>query len=254
MRSTMVSPSATRPAMTRLAEARRSVAITVAPDRRGTPSITATLPSTWILAPRRTSSLTCMKRFSKIVSVTVAVPWAMQLSAMNWACMSVGKPGYSVVRKPWALSVAPPVLCTRMPPSTACTLAPASRSFSMTASRWSARPWRSTTSPPVAATAHRKVPASMRSATTRWVQPCSFSTPWMRMRLVPWPSIFAPMAISISARSEISGSCAAFSSTVSPSASAAAIMKFSVPVTVTMSVVMRAPFRRFHPAGSLAIM
>ena len=38
------------------------------------------------------------------------------------------------------------------------------------------------------------------------------------------------------------------------SASAAAILKFSVPVTVTMSVVMRAPFRRFQPAGSLAIM
>ena len=67
----------------------------------------------------------------------------------------------------------------------------------------------------------------------------------MRILLVPWPSIFAPMAISSSARSGISGSCAAFSSTVSPSASVAAISRFSVPVTVTMSVVMRAPFRRF---------
>ena len=66
----------------------------------------------------------------------------------------------------------------------------------------------------------------------------------MRMRLVPWPSILAPIAISISARSGISGSCAAFSSTVSPSASVAAISRFSVPVTVTMSVVMRAPFSR----------
>src|SRR6218665_1955523 len=103
MRSTAVWPSATKPAITRQADARRSVAITVAPDRRGWPSITATLPSTWIRAPRRSSSSTCMKRFSKIVSVTVAVPWAMQSRAMNWACMSVGKPGYSVVRKPWAL-------------------------------------------------------------------------------------------------------------------------------------------------------
>ena len=40
-----------------------------------------------------------MKRFSKIVSVTVAVPSAMASSAMNCACMSVGKPGYSLVRQ-----------------------------------------------------------------------------------------------------------------------------------------------------------
>ena len=33
-----------------------------------------------------------------------------------------------------------------------------------------------------------------------------------------------------------------------------AIMKFSVPVTVTMSVVMWAPLRRVQPCGSLAIM
>jgi len=74
------------------------------------------------------------------------------------------------------------------------------------------------------------------------------------MRLVPWPSIFAPILISISARSVISGSCAAFSSTVSPSARVAAIRKFSVPVTVTMSVVMRAPLSRVRPAGRRAIM
>ena len=52
--------TAARPAMTRLAEARRSVAMTVAPESCSTPSITATLPSIWIFAPRRTSSLTCM--------------------------------------------------------------------------------------------------------------------------------------------------------------------------------------------------
>ena len=80
MRSTMVWPSATRPAITRLAEARRSVAITVAPDSCSTPLTTASLPSTSIFAPRRTSSLTCMKRFSKIVSVIVDVPSAMQSS------------------------------------------------------------------------------------------------------------------------------------------------------------------------------
>ena len=84
--------------------------------------------------------------------------------------------------------------------------------------------------------------------------PCSRSTPSMRMRLVPWPSIRAPIAISISARSGISGSCAAFSSTVSPSASVAAISRFSVPVTVTMSVVMRAPFRRLALGDDVAVL
>ncbi|MCY1561139.1 hypothetical protein D9M68_983630 [compost metagenome] len=96
------------------------------------------------------------------------VPSATQLTVMNCACMSVGKPGYSVVRK----------LCAFMRPEArmrmkgpaalapASISAPASVSLSITASRCSARPQRSSTSPPVAATAHRKVPASMRSATT----------------------------------------------------------------------------------------
>ena len=39
-----------------------------------------------------------MKRFSKIVSVTRAVPSATQFTAMSWACMSVGNCGYSLVR------------------------------------------------------------------------------------------------------------------------------------------------------------
>jgi hypothetical protein len=47
-----------------------------------------------------------------------------------------------------------------------------------------------------------------------------------------------------------SGSRAAFSITVVPSARAAAIMRFSVPVTVTRSVVMRAPFSRLARAST----
>ncbi len=93
MRSITVSPSATSPAMTRLAEARRSVAITMAPVRRSTPCTSAVLPSISIFAPSRPSSCTCMKRFSKMVSVTNASPSATAFSAMNCACMSVGKPG-----------------------------------------------------------------------------------------------------------------------------------------------------------------
>ena len=51
----------------------------------------------------------------------------------------------------------------------------------------------------------------------------------MTMRLVPAPETFAPMRFRKSARSTISGSRAALSMTVSPSASTAAIIRFSVP-------------------------
>ena len=217
--------------------------------------MTATLPSTWILAPRRTSSLTCMKRFSKIVSVTVAVPWAMQLSAMNCACMSVGKPGYSVVRKPWALSVAPP---SALHADAAVHRLHGGAGFAQLFDDGievvGAAMAHGTTSPPWRPRRTGRCPlrcgrpprgGCSRAASRRpgcgcgWCRGLRSSRPW-RSASRPGRKSRAP--------------CAAFSSTVSPSASAAAIMKFSVPVTVTMSVVMRAPFRRFQPAGSLAIM
>ena len=58
-----------------------------------------------------------MKRFSKIVSAIVAVPLAMQSTAMNWACMSVGNAGYSLVRKLTAFRWPAPADRTRMKPS-----------------------------------------------------------------------------------------------------------------------------------------
>ena len=60
----------------------------------------------------------------------------------------------------------------------------------------------------------------------------------------------APIAVSSRARSGISGSRAAFSSTVVPSARVAAIMRFSVPVTVTRSKTIRAPFSRAARAST----
>ena len=50
-----------------------------------------------MLAPMRTSSCACMKRFSKMVSVTSEMPCAWVISAMYCACRSVAKPGYSSV-------------------------------------------------------------------------------------------------------------------------------------------------------------
>jgi len=66
---------------------------------------------------------------------------------------------------------------------------------------------------------------------------------------LPAPLIRAPMAKRHWARSTTSGSRAAFSSVVVPSARQAAIMRFSVPVTVTRSMTMRAPFSRFARAA-----
>jgi hypothetical protein len=54
----------------------------------------------------------------------------------------------------------------------------------------------------------------------------------------------APIAQRQRARSTTSGSRAAFSSTVVPSASVAAISRFSVPVTVTRSKPKRTPLSR----------
>ena len=58
-----------------------------------TPRMMAVLPSTRMSAPRRDSSLRCMKRFSKMVSVITPTPSATVLSAANCACMSVGNAG-----------------------------------------------------------------------------------------------------------------------------------------------------------------
>ena len=81
------------PAITSAAEARRSEAMTGAPFRPGCPSMIAVWPSTVMCAPMRCISCTCIRRFSKMVSVMVDVPSATVFMAVNCACISVGKPG-----------------------------------------------------------------------------------------------------------------------------------------------------------------
>ena len=66
----------------------------------------------------------------------------------------------------------------------------------------------------------------------------------MVSRSLPMPSIRAPMAFRQRARSPISGSRAALASTVRPSASAAAISRFSVAPTETNGNTMVAPRSR----------
>ena len=106
------------------------------------------------------------------------------------------------------------------------------------------------TSPRVMAAATSSVPVSIRSGMTVWSTPARRETPSIRMMSVPAPSMRAPIALSARARSSTSGSRAAFSSTVAPSASTAAMRAFSVPVTVILSKRTVAPRSRVARAST----
>ena len=89
-----------------------------------------------------------------------------------------------------------------------------------------------------------KVPASMRSAITRWSRGAISATPvtagwWCRR-----PRSTAPAALSASASWVTSGSTAQFSRIGSPSASTAAISTLQVPPTDEGSKRKRPPFSR----------
>ena len=114
-------------------EARRSVAITGAGVRLGRPRTMAMPPSTWMSAPILTSSGTCMKRFSNTVSEIRDDPSARHISAMNWACRSVGKPGKGSVVI--SVEVTVPVPATWMESQSSVTDTPASFSTSNSESR-----------------------------------------------------------------------------------------------------------------------
>ena len=215
--------------------------MTMAPDRLSTPWATALLPSIAISAPRRLSSWTCINRFSKIVSVIVALPLAMAFRTINCACISVGKAGYSEVVKLTGLGR--PAMLAAIQSGPISIFKPASLSLANKASKLSGRHCFTKISPPVTATAHKNVPASMRSGRIVCVVPCSRSTPSMTKRSEPRPTILAPIFTNNSAKLPTSGSRAAFSKIVVPCAKQAAINKFSVPVTVIMSVKIVAPKR-----------
>ena len=95
--------------------------------------------------------------------------------------------------------------------------------------------------PLVTAAATRYVPASILSAGILKVVPVNSSTPSILISSVPAPEILAPIEFKKSAKSEISGSFATLVKVVNPSASEAAIIRFSVPVTVTPSNSILAP-------------
>jgi hypothetical protein len=100
------------------------------------------------------------------------------------------------------------------------------------------------------AAATANVPASIRSGMIACSIGWSSSTPSIVMIGVPAPEIRAPILLSTSASSSTSGSRAAFSITVRPRASAAAIIRFSHPVTVGTSHTMLAPLSRLHDTST----
>ena len=193
----------------------------------------AILLSTLILAPIRVSSSTYLKRFSKMLSVTVLVPSAIPRITAICGCISVGNPGYgSVVTCVWCSF---PSEIIRTASSNSSTLHPASTSLAVVASRCFGITSFTSTSPPAAAAANIKVPASIWSGITEYSVLCSFSTPTIRITSVPAPRIFAPILFKKFATSTTWGSFAAFSITVFPSAMDAAIIIFIVAPTDTLS-------------------
>ena len=128
-------------------------------------------PSLRMSAPMRLSSATCMKRSGKIFSVMMLLPSARHSRAMNWACRSVGKPGYGWVvtsvgsRRRAEETTTPPLSCS--------TITPISREL-VDDGHQVVQPAvaRCVTSPLVMAAAIMNVPASMRSGMTGASQPC----------------------------------------------------------------------------------
>ncbi len=129
------------------------------------------------------------------------------------------------------------------------TCSPISVSFITTVSTCSSRAPTSVASPPAIPHAISSVPVSMRSAMITLSTGDNASTPSTTMVDDPAPWTSAPMPLSIAARSAISGSRAAFSITVWPLASTAAVSRFSVAPTLGNSSTTRAPHRRLVRAS-----
>ena len=137
-----------------------------------------------MLAPIRANSGTCINRFSKIVSVTIAAPFATVINAMNCAWRSVGNPGYgSVIASTPATR--PFIAMTRMPASVGSIEIPAAFITSTKLPICVRSALKSSTSPPVMAAAAANVPVSIRSGNTECTAPCSASISVDRNRVGP---------------------------------------------------------------------
>ena len=164
----------------------------------------------------------------------------MQLRTVNCACISVGNPGNGAVTMSTGLILFF-VISNEIDFSFESITAPTSIRVCIIAPIRLGSILLIVISPFVRAAATRYVPASILSAGIVKDVPLSFSTPSILISSVPAPEILAPIEFKKSARSDISGSLATFVRIVTPSANEAAIIKFSVPVTVTPSNSISAP-------------
>jgi UDP-N-acetylglucosamine 1-carboxyvinyltransferase len=107
----------------------------------------------------RASSSTYLKRFSKMLSVTMLVPSASARVTVICGCISVGNPGYGRVLMLVCRCFGLPT--TRTASSNSTTSQPISNNFAEIASRCFGITFLTVISPRVAAAAHIKVPASI---------------------------------------------------------------------------------------------
>ena len=206
-------------------------------------------PSIEMSAPMRESSPASMKRFSKMFSVMTQLPLARARRTMVCACMSVGKPGKGRV---WmSVGTSGRSRQARHQSGPRSIVMPICSYFLRTRPRWRGAKPRTVTGSPARAPATRKVPASMRSPTTRCSTGWSSETPSISITGEPAPEILAPISFSRFARSTISGSRAALSIVVTPLAKTDAIIRFSVAPTLAKLRVTVAPV---SPCGALAWM
>ena len=168
-----------------------------------------------------------------MLSVIVLVPVESPSVIAICGCISVGNPGYgSVLICVWRRRCAATTLTASSDSSIS---APISINFAEIVSKCLGITFLIRTSPLVAAAAIMKVPASIWSGITEYSVSWNFSTPLIRITSVPAPRILAPMLFKKFATSTICGSFAAFSITVLPCASDAAIIILIVAPTETTS-------------------
>ena len=179
-------------------------------------------------------------------STKTVSPAALRHAAITRGWASVGKPGYGLVAMGSGalitsgaeMNTASPFVFIRQP---------ISEKTPVTGVRLPGSVPVSSISPPAETAAERYVAAAILSGITRWRQPGVSLLPSMAMTGDPAPLMFAPSPVRYRQRSVISGSLAALTITVSPSAAAAArrsIMAFSVAPTEGNGNSILAPLKR----------
>ena len=183
-------------------------------------------------------------------------PDAKLIKIIHCACRSVGNPGYSLVSILQALIFSPSEFIIIEFLSILMSI-PAFSNKIITLLIWLGSTFFSVTSPPVAAIAIKKVPASMRSGITSIAStPPKLSTPWIFKVLVPIPDILAPISFNNRHSCWISGSAAALWISVMPLANTAAINTLPVAPTETFGNTILFPiifsdFATTYPASKL---